>query len=115
MFERRARSFEDMGREHVRVWCLGIVLCAAGIVAFVLAAATLLQQSILLFSAAFAVFIVVVAVLAVLYPAMQGIFITAFYPCAKTVVVPSVQGKIVSKRHSCQGRKGWREGLIIFS
>jgi len=93
MFERLARSFEDMGREHVRVWCPGIVLCAVGIVAFVLASATLLQQSILLFSAAFAVFIVVFAVLAFLYPAMQGIFVTAFYPCAKTVVVPSAYGQ----------------------
>ena len=67
---------------------IGLVFVAIGAVGFVLVLATLLLNNILVVSAAVALYLVLVAVLAILASAMQGVFVVALYLFAKTGRVP---------------------------
>ncbi len=78
------------GESVVGSLSIGLVFFAIGAVGFVLVLATLLLNNILVVYAAVALFIVLVAILAILASAMQGIFVVALYIYAKTGQVPSV-------------------------
>ena len=78
------------GESVVGSLSIGLVFFAIGIVAFVLVLATLMLGNPLVFLAAGALFIVLIAILAILASAMQGIFVVALYTYAKTGQVPSV-------------------------
>ncbi|MEN6343329.1 MAG: DUF6159 family protein [Methanospirillum sp.] len=69
---------------------IGLVFFVIGAVGFVLVLATLLLGNMLVVFAAVALYIVLVAVLAILASAMQGIFVVALYLYAKTGEVPAV-------------------------
>ncbi|MCX6689002.1 MAG: DUF6159 family protein, partial [Methanoregula sp.] len=78
------------GESVVGSLSIGLVFFAIGIVAFVLVFATLFLGNPIIFLAAGALFIVLIAILAILASAMQGIFVVALYTYAKTGQVPSV-------------------------
>ncbi len=77
------------GENFVGSLSIGLVFFAIGIVGFLLVLATLLLGDILVFYAAVVLFIVLVAALAILATAMQGIFVVALYTYAKTGRVPA--------------------------
>ena len=76
------------GESVVGSLSIGLVFFAIGIVAFVLVFATLFLGNPIIFLAAGALFIVLIAILAILASAMQGIFVVALYTYAKTGQVP---------------------------
>jgi hypothetical protein len=78
------------GESAVGSLSIGLVFVAIGIVGFLLMLATLLLNDILVFFAAIAIYIVLIAILAILASAMQGIFVVALYIYAKTGQVPPV-------------------------
>jgi len=78
------------GESVVGSLSIGLVFFAIGIVGFVLVLATLMLNNPMVFLAAGALFIVLIAILAILASAMQGIFVVALYTYAKTGQVPSV-------------------------
>lgn len=65
-----------------------LVFVAIGILGFLLVLATLLAGNIVAFLTAIALFLVLIAVLAILASAMQGIFVVALYTYARTGEVP---------------------------
>ncbi|MFA5221118.1 MAG: DUF6159 family protein [Methanoregula sp.] len=77
------------GETVVGTFSITLIFIAAGIVGLVLLFATLLLGNSMVFFAALALFIVLVAILAILASAMQGIFVVALYTYAKTGQVPS--------------------------
>ena len=77
------------GESVVGSLSIGFVFFAVGIVGFLLVLATLMLHNTLVFFAAIALFIVLVAILSILASAMQGIFVVALYTYAKTGQVPS--------------------------
>lgn len=78
------------GESVVGSLSIGLVFFAIGIVGFVLVLATMMLGNPMVFLAAGALFIVLIAILAILASAMQGIFVVALYTYAKTGQVPSV-------------------------
>jgi len=68
---------------------IAIVFVAIGVIAAFAVVATLFLGSLVVFGAALALFLVLLVVLAVIYSAMQGIYVTALYTYAKTGTVPS--------------------------
>ena len=68
---------------------MAIVFVIVGVIAAVLVFATLFIGNAALFTVALALFIIFVIILAVVYAAMEGIFVTALYTYAKTGTVPS--------------------------
>ena len=68
---------------------MAVVFVLIGIIAAVLVFATLFLGSPEIFIAALALFLLLIVVLAIIYSAMQGIFVTALYTYAKTGTVPS--------------------------
>lgn len=77
------------GENVVGSLSIGLVFAAIGAVGFVVVLATLLLNNLLVVYAAVALFIVLVAILAILASAMQGIFVVALYIYAKTGRVPA--------------------------
>ena len=77
------------GESVVGSLSIGLVFVAIGAVGFVLVLATLLLNNILVVSAAVALYLVLVAVLAILASAMQGVFVVALYLYAKTGRAPA--------------------------
>lgn len=77
------------GESAVGSLSIGLVFVAIGIVGFLLVLATLMLNNILVIYAAVSLFIVLVAILAILASAMQGIFVVALYIYAKTGQVPA--------------------------
>ncbi|ACL15559.1 DUF6159 family protein [Methanosphaerula palustris] len=78
------------GESAVGSLSIGLVFVAIGIIGFLLMLATLLLNDILVFFAAVAIYVVLIAILAILASAMQGIFVVALYIYAKTGQVPPV-------------------------
>jgi hypothetical protein len=78
------------GESVVGSLSIGLVFFAIGAVGFVLVLAALLLNNTVVVYAAVALFIVLVAILAILASAMQGIFVVALYIYAKTGQVPAV-------------------------
>ncbi len=78
------------GESVVGSLSIGLIFFAIGIVGFVLVLGTMMLHNTIIFFAALALFIILVAILAILASAMQGIFIVALYTYAKTGQVPSV-------------------------
>ena len=76
------------GESVVGSLSIGLVFFAIGIVGFVLVFATTMLHSETIFFAAIALFVVLIAILAILASAMQGIFVVALYTYAKTGQVP---------------------------
>jgi len=68
---------------------MAIVFVIIGVIAAICVFATLMLGSSTVFMAALALFLLLVVVLAVVYSAMQGIFVTALYTYAKTGTVPT--------------------------
>ena len=77
------------GETVVGTFSITLIFVAVGIVGLVLLFATTLLGNSMVFFAALALFIVLVAILAILASAMQGIFVVALYTYAKTGQVPS--------------------------
>ncbi|WP_440950550.1 DUF6159 family protein [Methanosphaerula subterraneus] len=77
------------GESAVGSLSIGLVFVAIGIVGFLLVLASLMLNNILVIYAAVSLFIVLVAILAILASAMQGIFVVALYIYAKTGQVPA--------------------------
>lgn len=72
---------------------MAIIFVIIGVIAAVLVFATLFIGNAALFTVALALFIMFVIILAVVYAAMEGIFVTALYTYAKTGTVPSAFSK----------------------
>lgn len=68
---------------------ISLVFVAIGIAGFLLTMATLMLDNPMIFFAALALFIVLVAILSILSSAMQGIFVVALYTYAKTGQLPA--------------------------
>jgi hypothetical protein len=94
------------GESVVGSLSIGLVFFAIGIVAFVLVFATLFLGNPLIFLAAGALYIVLIAILAILASAMQGIFVVALYTYAKTGQVPSAFNReLVERAFTPKGQK----------
>jgi len=78
------------GESVVGSLSIGLIFFAIGIVGFVLVLGTMMLHNTVIFFTALALFIILVAILAILASAMQGIFVVALYTYAKTGQVPSV-------------------------
>ena len=78
------------GESVVGTISITLVFAAIGIVGFLLVLGTLFIGNTMLFFAALALFIVLIAVLAILSSAMQGIFTVALYTYAKTGSAPGI-------------------------
>jgi hypothetical protein len=72
---------------------MAIVFVIIGVIAAILVFATLFIGNAALFTVALALFIMFVIILAIVYAAMEGIFVTALYTYAKTGTVPSAFNK----------------------
>jgi ABC-type multidrug transport system fused ATPase/permease subunit len=68
---------------------MAIIFVIIGVLAALVVLATMFLGNVLLFGAALALFLIFIVLLAVVYYAMQGIFVTALYTYAKTGSVPS--------------------------
>ena len=68
---------------------LAIIFVAIGIVGFLGVLATIFIGNMAVFLIALVLFLILVVILAVIYSAMQGIFVTALYTYAKTGTVPA--------------------------
>jgi len=94
------------GESVVGSLSIGLVFFAIGIVAFVLVFATLFLGNPIIFLAAGALYIILIAILAILASAMQGIFVVALYTYAKTGQVPSVfKRELVERAFTPKGQK----------
>jgi hypothetical protein len=67
---------------------MAVVFVLIGVVAGLGVLATMVLGNTLIFGAALALFLIFIVILAVIYSAMQGIFVTALYAYAKTGSVP---------------------------
>lgn len=76
------------GESVVGTLSIGLIFGVIGFLGLLLVLATLFSGNILVFFAALALFIVLVAILAILASAMQGIFVVALYTYARTGEVP---------------------------
>ena len=72
---------------------MAVVFVIIGVLAGLLVLATMFTGSATIFGIALALFLVFIVLLAVIYYAMQGIFVTALYTYAKTGTVPSAFSK----------------------
>ncbi len=82
------------GESIVGAGSIMLIFVAIGIVAFLgIFGVIMFSHSIILTGVAIAFFVIIVAILAVLASAMQGIFVTALYTYAKTGTVPSAFDK----------------------
>jgi len=82
------------GESIVGAGSIMLIFVAIGIVAFLgVLGVVMFSTSLILMGIAIALFVIVVAILAVLASAMQGIFVTALYTYAKTGTVPSAFDK----------------------
>jgi hypothetical protein len=72
---------------------MAVVFVVIGVIGAIGVFATLLLGNALIFGAALVLFLVLLVLLAVVYFAMQGIFVTALYTYAKTGTVPSAFNK----------------------
>jgi hypothetical protein len=72
---------------------MAVVFVAIGVLAALAVLATMLLGNAMIFGAALVLFVVFIVVLAVVYSAMQGIFVTALYAYAKTGTVPTAFNK----------------------
>jgi hypothetical protein len=77
------------GESIIGAGSIMIIFVLIGVVAFLGVLAALFSGNLILISAAVVLFILLVAVLAIVGSAMQGIFVTALYTYAKTGTVPS--------------------------
>ncbi len=77
------------GESAVGSLSIGLVFVAIGVVGFLLVFATFLLNNLLVVFAAVALYIVLVAALAILASAMQGIFVVALYIYATTGQAPA--------------------------
>jgi hypothetical protein len=68
---------------------MAVVFVIIGVIAGLGVLATLFLGNTIVFGAALALFLIFIVLLAVIYSAMQGIFVTALYTYAKTGSVPS--------------------------
>ena len=68
---------------------IAIIFVVIGVIAALGVVATLVLGNAMIFFAAVALFLLLVVVLAVVYGAMQGIYVTALYSYAKTGTIPS--------------------------
>jgi membrane-anchored glycerophosphoryl diester phosphodiesterase (GDPDase) len=91
---------------------IGLIFGAIGMVGFLLVLATFLAGNSLLFVAALALFIVLVAVLAIIASAMQGIFTVALYTYAKTGQVPSIYNRGLIEQAFAPAQQQFRPGNI---
>jgi hypothetical protein len=108
VFESIRESFglikKTWGESIVGAGGMAIVFVAIGMIGGLCVLGTLFLGIELLFYAALAVFLLMIVVLAVVYFAMQGIFVTALYTYAKTGAVPVtfnrdiIQNAFVPKR-----------------
>jgi hypothetical protein len=89
MKESLALFRKTWGESVVGSFSISLIFVAVGIVGLILVFATLLLGNPMVFFVALALFIVLVAILAILASAMQGIFVVALYTYAKTGQVPS--------------------------
>ena len=94
VFESLGESFalikKTWGESIVGSAGMAVVFVIIGVLASLLVFATLLLGNAVIFGAALVLFLVLLVLLAVVYYAMQGIFVTALYTYAKTGTVPSV-------------------------
>jgi hypothetical protein len=94
VFESLGESFalikKTWGESIVGSAGMAVVFVIIGVLAALLVFATLLLGNAVIFGAALVLFLVLLVLLAVVYYAMQGIFVTALYTYAKTGTVPSV-------------------------
>ncbi len=94
------------GESVVGSLSIGFVFFAVGIVGFLLVLATMMLNNALVFFAAIALFIVLIAILSILASAMQGIFVVALYTYAKTGQVPSAFNReLVERAFTPKGQK----------
>lgn len=77
------------GESVVGTVSITLVFVAIGILAFILALATLFLGNFIVFLSALALFILFIAILAVMASAMQGIFVAVLYMYARTGEVPA--------------------------
>jgi len=77
------------GESIVGAGSMALIFVVLGILAALGVFGALLLGNATVFIAAFAIFLLLVVILAVVYGAMQGIFVTALYTYAKTGSVPS--------------------------
>jgi len=94
VFESLGESFalikKTWGESIVGSAGMAVVFVIIGVLGALLVFATMLLGSPAIFLAALALFLILIVLLAVVYYAMQGIFVTALYTYAKTGTVPSV-------------------------
>jgi len=76
------------GESVVGTLSISFVFGVIGLLGLLLVLATLLSGNMVIFFAALALFIVLIAILAILASAMQGIFVVALYTYARTGEVP---------------------------
>ncbi|WML67536.1 MAG: hypothetical protein METHP_01075 [Methanoregula sp. SKADARSKE-2] len=82
------------GESIVGAGSIMLIFVLTGIVAFLgVFGVVMLSTSLILAGTAIALFVIVIAILAILASAMQGIFVTALYTYAKTGIVPSAFDK----------------------
>jgi hypothetical protein len=97
VFESLKESFslikKTWGESIVGSAGMAIVFVIVGVVAALVVLGTLFIGNAVIFGAALALFLILLVVLAVIYYAMQGIFVTALYTYAKTGTVPSAFNK----------------------
>jgi hypothetical protein len=72
---------------------MAVVFVAIGVLAALGVLATMFLGNVIIFGAALVLFLIFIVVLAIVYFAMQGIFVTALYTYAKTGSVPSAFNK----------------------
>ncbi|MDD1691290.1 MAG: DUF6159 family protein [Methanoregula sp.] len=90
---------------------MAIIFVAIGIIAGIGVFATMMLGNSTVFMAALALFLLLVVVLAVVYSAMQGIFVTALYTYAKTGTVPTAFNPDLIK-NAFQPKQGNLQGNI---
>jgi hypothetical protein len=90
---------------------MAIIFVVIGIIAGIGVFATMMLGNSTVFMAALALFLLLVVVLAVVYSAMQGIFVTALYTYAKTGTVPTAFNPDLIK-NAFQPKQGNLQGNI---
>jgi preprotein translocase subunit Sss1 len=88
---------------------IGLVFAAVGVVGFLVVLAAIFTRNLAAMAVAVALFIVLIAVLAIVSSAMNGIFVVALYTYARTGTVPAlypgdlVKGAFIPKPQSGPG------------
>jgi hypothetical protein len=101
------------GESVVGTISITLIFAAVGVVGFLLLLGTLFIGNTVLFLAALALFIVLIAILAILSSAMQAIFTVALYTYAKTGAAPKVFGPgVVENAFAPQSRQQFGPGNI---